>query len=189
MEECQEYCNDNDCLLIFDEIQTGFGTTGKMWYYEYYNIHPDVIIFGKKSQVSGIMTRDDINHSIQSVTWDGNLIDMVRCKYIMKAIKKYNLLENIIKRGEEMNCIVDKYRGIGGIGCIEFDWKEQRDEIYYKLYKNNVLCNKTRDNFVRFRMNLSTTKKEIKDFGSRYEGMMIRKVEKTWGSEDRLQLY
>ena len=83
--------------LIFDEIQTGFYTSGKKWYYEYLDIIPDIVVFGKKSQLSGIMVKKKFSKIFNKpirleVTWDADLIDMVRCNYIMKVLekKKYN---------------------------------------------------------------------------------------------------
>lgn len=103
----RELCDSNNIALIFDEIQTGFGTSGTLWYFEQTGIIPDIVVFGKKAQISGIMVKDKFSrifeHPIKlEVTWDGDLNDMVRCKYILKAYKEYNIFDNVNQRGQEL---------------------------------------------------------------------------------------
>ena len=96
----RKICDQYNIPLIFDEIQTGFYATGKTWYYEHLSIQPDILIFGKKTQISGIMTKKRFssifNNPIRlEVTWDGDAVDMVRCKYIIKAYEKYSVKKNV----------------------------------------------------------------------------------------------
>ncbi len=51
----RKICDENDILLIFDEVQTGMGLTGKGWCCEHFGVMPDLICFGKKAQACGIM--------------------------------------------------------------------------------------------------------------------------------------
>jgi 4-aminobutyrate aminotransferase-like enzyme len=46
-DEVREICTEHDILLVFDEVQTGFGRTGKMWAAEHYGVTPDILVFGK----------------------------------------------------------------------------------------------------------------------------------------------
>src|SRR5438067_11788593 len=55
LKKLREICDDNDILLIFDEVQCGMGVTGKMWCCEHFNVLPDLMAFGKKAQVCGVM--------------------------------------------------------------------------------------------------------------------------------------
>jgi 4-aminobutyrate aminotransferase-like enzyme len=43
----RQICTEHDILLVFDEVQTGFGRTGKMWAAEHYGVTPDILVFGK----------------------------------------------------------------------------------------------------------------------------------------------
>jgi len=54
--ELREYADRYEALLIFDEVQTGLGATGAMWAYEQTGVVPDLISFGKKTQVCGMMS-------------------------------------------------------------------------------------------------------------------------------------
>jgi len=165
-------CTEKNIPLIFDEVQTGFGVTGKVWYCDHLGIEPDIITFGKKSQVSGIMVKDTHNTVFDvpkrlSVTFDGDLVDMVRCKYIIKSIQKDNLLGNVKKMGDIL------FRGLKGIQqlknvrhvglllAFDFDTKIQRDNFIKKIYKNGMICNPTGDLTVRLRPNLNISQQEI----------------------------
>ncbi|MGH7936882.1 MAG: aminotransferase class III-fold pyridoxal phosphate-dependent enzyme, partial [Chthoniobacterales bacterium] len=55
LKKLREICDENEILLIFDEVQTGMGTTGKMWCSQHFGVVPDLMAFGKKAQVCGIM--------------------------------------------------------------------------------------------------------------------------------------
>ena len=76
------------------EIQTGFYSTGKKWYYNHIGVIPDILVFGKKAQLSGIMVNQKHssifkNASILEATWDSNLIDMFRASFILKILKNH----------------------------------------------------------------------------------------------------
>ena len=55
LRELREIADQAGAILIFDEVQTGFGMTGKFWALEHFDVTPDIVCFGKKSQVCGIM--------------------------------------------------------------------------------------------------------------------------------------
>jgi L-lysine 6-transaminase len=97
------YADRYDALLIFDEVQTGMGTTGKMWAFEHTGVTPDLIAFGKKTQVCGVMSTrriDEVENNVFRVsgrinsTWGGNLTDMVRCARYLQIIEEDALVEN-----------------------------------------------------------------------------------------------
>ena len=172
--EIRELCTKKDICYILDEIQTGFGTTGKMWYYEHINITPDILIFGKKAQVCGIVTNNKYSEIFSNpyqkldVTFDGELIDIVRASYILKAFKKYNILENVqnysqlIKNSLENKVI--NYRSVGAMIAFDFRTKEERDSFVKKCFDNKLLINKASDKAVRLRPNLALKEEEITRF-------------------------
>ena len=173
----EDLCKANDICFIVDEIQTGFGVTGEYWYSKKIGLNPDVVIFGKKSQICGIMANDKYSDAINSeyrkleVTFDGDLIDAVRSEYIIKAIESNNLLENITIKSElirsNLSSVFSNYRSKGGLIAFDFDTAEDRDEFVRGAFMNNVIVNPTSEKSVRLRPNLSFSDCELDDLLSR----------------------
>src|ERR1044072_713849 len=97
----RDLCDEYDALLIFDEGQTGCGMTGSAWAYQQLGVLPDVVAFGKKTQVCGVMAGrrvDDVTDNVFRVssrinsTWGGNLTDMVRARRILEVIEADGLM-------------------------------------------------------------------------------------------------
>ncbi|MGV0802772.1 aminotransferase class III-fold pyridoxal phosphate-dependent enzyme, partial [Mycolicibacterium elephantis] len=94
-------CDEFDALLIFDEVQTGCGFTGTAWAYQQLGVTPDVVAFGKKTQVCGIMAGrrvDEVADNVFAVssrlnsTWGGNLVDMVRARRVLEVMEADGLM-------------------------------------------------------------------------------------------------
>jgi len=171
LNKLRRICTKNSIPLIFDEIQTGFGTTGKTWHYQHLGVEPDIIIFGKKAQVSAIMVKDGFAAIFKhpeklSVTFDGDLIDMIRCRYIMETIKKDHLMDNITLHGENIRAVLDMIpqlndvRGVGGLIAFDMDTEHERDRFCEKAFENGLLVNPTGELSVRMRPNLAITTQE-----------------------------
>ena len=159
--------------LIFDEIQVGFGATGTMWYYEQLGIKPDILVYGKRTQISGIATTKKYEmpnmSDTLSCTWDGDSGDMLRCAYIMQAYEKYNILDNV---NYVSNVIFDNlkdnenfiFKKAGLIMSANFNTTADRDSFYYYLLDNNILSNSTGERCIRFRPSLAITENEVNTF-------------------------
>tara|TARA_R110001583_G_scaffold48281_4_gene151308 strand:- start:4010 stop:5167 length:1158 start_codon:yes stop_codon:yes gene_type:complete len=172
LHKLRKTCTKFDVPLIFDEIQTGFGTTGKTWYFEWLGIEPDIVAFGKKSQVSGIMVKKTHSKVFEmpkklSVTFDGDLLDMIRCKHIIKAIVEDKLLENatemstyFTKQLSSLNAF-KHIRSIGLLFCVDLASKSQRDILVKQLFEKGMICNPTGKKSIRMRPNLAVKKEEI----------------------------
>jgi L-lysine 6-transaminase len=102
-------CDENDALLIFDEVQCGMGITGKNWCSEHFGVLPDLLVFGKKSQVCGVMTGprlDEVKDNCFrlpgriSSTWGGNFTDYVRSTHYLRIIEEEKLVANAREKGE-----------------------------------------------------------------------------------------
>ncbi len=111
MQELRRLADKHDAMLIFDEVQTGVGLTGKMWAHEHFGVSPDIIAFGKKAQVCGIMVSlrvdevaDNVFHTPSRInsTWGGNLADMVRGVKYLEIIREENLVQNAARMGERL---------------------------------------------------------------------------------------
>src|SRR5437660_4963657 len=96
-------------LLIFDEVQCGMGATGRNWCCEHFNVLPDLLAFGKKAQVCGVMAGprlDEVNDNCFRLpsrinsTWGGNFTDYVRSTYYLRIIEEEKLVANACEKGE-----------------------------------------------------------------------------------------
>jgi len=171
LKKIQELCNKNNICFIVDEIQTGFGVTGEMWYSNKIGLDPDIIIFGKKSQICGIMTNDKYSEAIHSqyrkleVTFDGELIDAIRSEYILNAIEKNSLLKNVKDKSNilknELSELFENYRSSGHLIAFDFPNKQQRDSFVSNAYSNKLLVNPTAEKSIRIRPNLAFSNNEL----------------------------
>ncbi len=174
IKEIEAVCKEHKICFIVDEIQTGFGTTGDFWYSEKVGLDPDIVVFGKKSQVCGVMVNDQFSEAIFSkvrkleVTFDGDLIDAIRSEYVLNAIEKYALLENVNKKSDllrnELSDQFDNYRSVGHLIAFDFQDKKTRDGFVSSAYENNLLVNPTGEKSVRIRPNLALSDDELDDF-------------------------
>lgn len=178
----RDICDDNEVLLILDEIQTGIGMTGKMWAYEHTGIIPDLISFGKKSQVCGILANkekmDQVEHHVFkessriNSTFGGNLIDMLRFQLILEIIESENLVENAAITGEFLLNGLQKLeqqfpedisaaRGKGLMCAFDLKDHETRDRLKNKLFQEGIIILPCGEKSLRFRPHLNVTKEEI----------------------------
>ena len=171
LKKIKELCVKNNICLIFDEIQTGMGVTGNMWYSEKINIKPDILVFGKKAQVSGIVVNEEYSECIKSpiqrleVTYDGDLIDAVRSTYILKAYEEQNLLQSVNDNHIFFKNILSEkvlnYRSSGLLIAFDFETKEKRDFFTKACFDNKLICNGTGEKAVRLRPNLAISESEM----------------------------
>jgi L-lysine 6-transaminase len=179
-QELRRIADENDIILIFDEVQTGVGITGKMWAFQNYGVEPDIFCFGKKSQVCGIAASDRLNE-VDSVfkvssrinsTWGGNLVDMYRAMKIFEVIEEENLVENSAKMGtllqETLRGFEKKYPGfvsnVRGLGLFcAFDLPDSacRDTFITTTMKKGLVVLKCGPHTIRFRPPLNVTAEEI----------------------------
>jgi L-lysine 6-transaminase len=181
-EELRTVTEENDILLMFDEVQTGFGITGKMWAHEYF-VKPDIISFGKKSQQCGIMVSERINDVEDNCfnvsgrinsTWGGNLVDMVRSTQIMKIMEEENLVENARQRGEyllsrlndiqnEFPNVVSNVRGLGLLCAFDLPHHDIRNEFRKIAEREKLLILGCGIQSIRFRPMLNITDDELEE--------------------------
>ncbi len=180
MRELRAICDEHDIFLIFDEVQSGVGLTGKFWAHEHFGVKPDAIAFGKKSQVCGILVSRRVEEVEDHVfvessrinsTWGGNLIDMVRFGKYLDVIEDENLVENAAVQGaflleqlEELAVTfpqVTNARGKGLMCAFDLPSGAERDTFLSRLYEAGVVMLGCGDNSVRFRPSLNITREEL----------------------------
>ncbi len=180
LKDLQDLCNENEIMFIVDEIQTGMGLTGKMWAYEHFGLKPDMICFGKKTQVCGILSSDRIdsvdNHVFNTSsrinsTWGGNLVDMVRCQRYLEIIEEDKLVQNAADMGklmldelnklEKKHSVITNVRGRGLMCAFDLPTTAERDNLRVTLYEAGILVLSAGTRSIRFRPTLIVTKKDI----------------------------
>lgn len=191
----RKICDENEVLLIFDEVQTGIGITGKMWAFEHFTAKPDIISFGKKTQVCGVLANkekfDEIPNNVFressriNSTFGGNFIDMMRLKLILEVIESENLCENARVVGDYLlnglKNLEAKYpdqisaaRGRGLMCAIDLPSGEVRNRMREALYKEKVIILACGDRSIRFRPHLNVKEEEIQLALDRIEGILQR---------------
>ena len=177
----RDMADKHEALLIYDEVQTGVGMTGKFWAHEHY-VKPDILAFGKKAQVCGILAGprvDEVETNCFHVssrinsTWGGNLVDMVRFGRILDIIEEDNLVANAAKVGAyllskletmtEKNELFSNPRGKGLFCAIDLPDTRSRDAVISNCIKNGLMILACGPNTVRFRPPLTITSAQIDD--------------------------
>lgn len=177
----RELCDEYDALLIFDEVQTGCGLTGTPWAYHQLGVQPDVVAFGKKTQVCGIMAGrrvDEVADNVFAVssrvnsTWGGNLADMVRARRILEVIEADGLFDRAAERGAYLYARLDELagefpglvldpRGRGLMCAFSLPTTADRDELIRMLWRHAVIVLPSGHHGVRFRPALTVSRAEI----------------------------
>jgi len=182
IEQLRKLADEHEALLIFDEVQTGVGLSGKFWHHEHFgeNARPDIIAFGKKMQICGILAgakvdevKDNVFHISSRInsTWGGNLVDMVRATKILEIIEEENLLEHVAGLGEylleslheiqQAHGKISNIRGKGLLVAFDFENGDLRNSFIKEGLKNGAMFLGCGDRSVRFRPALNIKKEEL----------------------------
>ncbi len=164
-------CDESDILLIFDEIQCGMGITGKNWCCEHFDVLPDLLVFGKKAQVCGVMAGpriDDVKENCFRLpsrinsTWGGNFTDYVRSTHYLRIIEKEKLVQHARVQGEYFLSELEKLsqrhprvisavRGRGLMLAFDLADAKTRDEFWRGAYELGLLVVRSGDHSIRLR--------------------------------------
>jgi L-lysine 6-transaminase len=195
MKALRQLADENDVMLIYDEVQTGVGATGRFWAHEHFGpeAQPDIISFGKKMQVCGILVGPKVDEVPTNVfrvpsrinsTWGGNLADMVRAAQILTIIEEDHIVEHAAQVGsylqqrlEELQGLypdlISNVRGRGLMVAFDLPTKELRDKLVQDaLDKENLLLLKAGERSIRSRSALTITEAEIDEGISRLERLL-----------------
>jgi len=176
--ELRTIADESELILIFDEVQTGVGLTGKFWAYEHLGVKPDMISFGKKMQVCGFLSStriDDIEENVfkspgrLNSTFGGNLVDMARTTIYLEIIRDEGLLEKAEVTGkhllyriealqDEFSGFVSNARGRGLLCAFDLPTSDDRNKLIEKIMDNGALILGCGEKSIRFRpsLNIST---------------------------------
>jgi L-lysine 6-transaminase len=177
----QSLCREFDALFVVDEVQTGVGITGANWAYQQLGVQPDVVAFGKKAQVCGVMAGgrvDEVRDNVFVVpsrinsTWGGNLTDMVRARRILEVIESDGLVARAADLGAHLldglhalaarHPAVTEVRGRGLMCAFTLPSAQLRDDVIRRLrVDEHVLVLGSGPASIRFRPALTVTSDEL----------------------------
>jgi L-lysine 6-transaminase len=180
LRELRRITLENEILFIVDEVQAGVGMTGTWWAYQNFGFEPDILAFGKKMQICGILASKRID-DVESVfkvsgrinsTWGGNLVDMVRSAAYLEVIDEEGLLENSRVVGAhllaqlealaaEFPSLVTQARGRGLMCAFDLPSDEIRQKFLRTAREKGVLMLGSGERSVRFRPALLIAKSEV----------------------------
>jgi L-lysine 6-transaminase len=182
LQAMQALCLEYDALFVLDEVQTGMGTTGTAWAYQQLGLEPDIVAFGKKVQLGGIMAgrrvdevADNVFHVSSRInsTWGGGLTDMVRSRRLLEIIEADGLFDHAAKAGAflltELQGLADRHAGLvsnargRGLMCaIDLPDASVRDDVITRMRGMQVLVLPCGERTIRFRPALNITTDELK---------------------------
>ncbi len=178
--ELRTLADENEFMFIVDEVQTGLGLTGKMWAHEHMEVLPDMVCFGKRTQVCGFMAShrlDEVdNHVFKessriNSTWGGNLVDMVRATRYLEIIEEEQLVNNAQEMGAhllsglkeiqaEFPQLISNARGRGLMCAFDLPDGGTRDKFCKIAYEKGMLILASGETSIRFRSSLTLTREQ-----------------------------
>lgn len=180
--------DEHEALLVYDEVQTGLGLTGRWWAYQHHGVAPDIVCFAKKMQVGGIMVSrriDDVKDNVFeksgriNSTWGGSLVDMVRCTRILEIMVDEKLVENAAARGAELTAglerleqrfsFVSNARGQGLMCALDLPDAATRDAAVDACFADGMIVLRSGTRSLRFRPTLTVSAEEIAEGLARLE--------------------
>ncbi|HQV05133.1 MAG: aspartate aminotransferase family protein [Chitinophagaceae bacterium] len=155
MQALQKKCKDTDALLILDEIQTGFGRTGKLWGFEHFDIVPDILLLGKalgggmplgafiadKKLMDAFTDHPVLGHI---TTFGGHPVSCAAGKAAMKVLTEEKLIEKVSQKENLFTSLLvhPKIKAVRLFGlwmAVEFDSFETNKKIIDTCIQNGVL--------------------------------------------------
>lgn len=172
----EKACNDNDVVLILDEIQSGYGRSGKFFAHQYHNIKPDIITMAKGMgngfPIGGILISPKFKASfgLLGTTFGGNHLACAAATAVLDVIEQENLMDNVNAMStyfKEQAALIPQVKNIKGRGLmlgLEFDF--EINELRKKLIYNEFIFtgSASQKNLLRILPPLSINKEDIDRF-------------------------
>ncbi|MFZ3066144.1 MAG: acetylornithine transaminase [Nitrospirota bacterium] len=178
LKKLRRLCNDEGILLVFDEVQTGMGRTGRLFAYEHYGIEPDIMTLAKALgngvAIGAMLAKDSIAEAFtpgsHATTFGGNPLACSAANAALETIIEDGILfENCVRMGDYLT------KGLKELKKEHFFIKDIRSkgllvgmeltidgkDIVMECLKDGLLINCTMDKILRFLPPLIVTKEEI----------------------------
>ena len=177
MQGLRKLCNEKGVLLIFDEVQTGIGRTGKLFAYEHFSIEPDIMTLAKGLAngipIGAMLTKDKFASAFvpgaHASTFGGNPLATAVAISVLRTIDEDKVLENcqmiggyLVNRLKELHKGFDFIKDVRGMGLlIGMELSFDAGDIVKKCMERGILINYTNGNILRFIPPLIVTADEV----------------------------
>jgi len=170
-------CDKNGALLIFDEVTTGIGRTGKWFGYQHFDVEPDIMTMAKALgggvAIGAMMAKEEVAASLvpgkHATTFGGNALVCAAGVAVIEVIEQENLLENANQLGrytmdklqqlKQKHSVIDGVRGVGLMIGVQLS--SPGAEIVDKCLENGLRINCTQGTVLRFMPPMIATKSQI----------------------------
>jgi acetylornithine/N-succinyldiaminopimelate aminotransferase len=177
LQAIRRLCDQNGALLIFDEVTTGIGRTGKWFAYQHFDVEPDIMTMAKALgggvAIGAMMATEEVAASLvpgkHASTFGGNALACAAAVAVIEAIEQENLLENAVQLGKytiekleqlkQKHFIIDSVRGVGLMIGVQLT--SSGVQIADKCLDNGLRINCTQDTVLRFMVPMIATRSHI----------------------------
>ena len=176
LQKIQQLCNENNAVFIADEIQSGFGRSGKFFAHQHAGVTPDIISMAKGMgngfPVAGILISPKFkaSYGLLGTTFGGNFLACAASKAVLDVIEKENLLQNAQKVGDYLVSLLQNQKNINEIRyqglMIGIDLAFPCNEVRTRLVKEYKMLtgNASTPNTLRVLPALNVKKEDVKKF-------------------------
>lgn len=172
LQQLEKACKKYNAVLILDEIQSGYGRTGKFFAHQYAGIQPDIITMAKGMgngfPIGGVLISPEFKakKGMLGTTFGGNYLACVAAIAVLKVMKNESLVENASEAGNYLQNELSKYNGIKeirGRGLMlgiepEPEFSDIRNRL---LFKSHIFTGGAKNNVMRLLPPLSVSKEDI----------------------------
>jgi acetylornithine/succinyldiaminopimelate/putrescine aminotransferase len=182
LEKARELCTLHGALLVFDEIQTGYGRTGKLFALNYFNVVPDVLLLGKafgggmplgafisSQRIMGVLKNDPVlghittfgGHPVSCAASIAALTLLTETELVYRVKSKSKLFTDLLSANKK----IKEVRGIGLLLALQLDSFEQVQQVIHAALEKGVIVDwfLYNNSSIRIAPPLTITEKEIKE--------------------------
>lgn len=175
-QDLEKVCNESNVILILDEIQSGYGRSGKFFAHQHHNIKPDIITMAKGMgngfPIGGLLISDKFkaSYGLLGTTFGGNHLACASALSVLEIIENENLIENVNQQSAYFSKVISEIpeiKNVKGKGLMlglefDFDVTELRKNLIYEQFI--FTGNASHKNLLRILPTLSITSNDINQF-------------------------
>jgi acetylornithine/N-succinyldiaminopimelate aminotransferase len=188
LQRIRQLCDEKGALLIFDEVTTGIGRTGKWFAYQHFDVEPDILTMAKALgggvAIGAMMAKAQIADSLvpgkHATTFGGNALVCAAAVAVIEAIEEQNLMENAIQLGQytkgkleqlkQKHFIIDSVRGVGLMIGVQLT--SSGTEIVDKCLDRGLRINCTQGTVIRFMVPMIATREQVDKAIEIFDGVL-----------------